>query len=130
MAAVAIMALVITTSITVLQRGFLTLDTARNLAIAGQIMQSELEKMRLNDWATVSAYPAGPTTLTIDNVFTSNSAIGNRFTLQRTMSTPKTEFLQITLTITWNSVDGRTISRSYTTYYGHYGLYDYFYNTA
>ena len=124
------MALAITTSITVMQRGFLSLDTARNIAIGSQIMQSELEKTRLKDWATVSAYAAGPTTLTIDSVFTSNAAIGSRFTLTRTVATPQTDFLQITLTVSWKSVDGRTISRSYTTYYGHYGLYDYFYNTT
>ena len=39
MAAAVVMALAITTSITTLQRGFLALDSARNLTMAGQILQ-------------------------------------------------------------------------------------------
>lgn len=126
MMAAIVMAMAITTSITTMQQSFLSLDTARNMVTAGQIMQSEIEKMRINNWSVVSAYPTGSTSLTIDPVFTANPAIGNRFSLTRVVSDPKTDMREITFTITWTSYDKRTYARSYTTYYARYGLYDYF----
>ena len=129
MMAAIVMAFAITTAITTLQRGFLALDTARNTTLAGQIMQSELERMRLKDWTTVNAYPAGPTTLTLDTVYTSNAAIGSRFTLTRATSDVHTDMKKIIFTIAWRSYDGRALTRSYTAYYGKNGLYDFFYNT-
>lgn len=127
-----VMAFVITTSITTLQRGFLSIDTARNFVIAGQIMQSEIEKMRVSPWSTtvtvtgIADYTDTSPAITIDPVFTSNAYIANRFTLTRTMADPKTDLRQITLTVTWHNYDGRQMSRSYTTYYARYGLYDFF----
>lgn len=125
-----VMALAITTSITTMQRGFLSLDTARNITIAGQIMQSEFEKMRLVPWTTVDGYPTGTeTALAVDSSFSSNTFIGNRFTMTRRVDVVRTGMKKITLTVTWRSYDGRDISRSYTSYYGQNGLYDYFYNS-
>ena len=130
MMAATVMAFAITTSITTMQRAFAALDTARNLTIAGQIMVCEMEKIRMLDWTTVSAYPSSAT-VTIDSSFTSNSKIGNRFTLTRTTATAgSSNMLQITLTISWNNYDGRTLTRSYMTYYARYGIHDYLYNTS
>ena len=129
MMAAIVMAYAITTSITTMQRGFATLDTARNLTLAGQIMVGEMEKIRMLSWDAVSAYPASDT-VTIDSSFTSNSRIGNRFTLTRAVETAgSADMLKITLSISWKNFDGRTISRSYMTYYAHYGIHDYLYNT-
>jgi len=129
MMAAMVMAFAITTSITTMQRGFLALDTARNITIAGQIMQSEFEKMRLVPWATVDAYAASTDPLAVDSSFTSNSFIGTRFTMARTVTLIHTGMKQITLTVTWRNYDGRSLSRSYSSYYGQNGLYDYFYNS-
>lgn len=126
-----VMALAITTSITTLQRGFLSLDTARNITIAGQIMQSEFEKMRLQPWTTIDAYDASGTdvSLAVDTSFTDNEFIGNRFTMTRKVELIRTGMKKVTLTVTWTSYDRRTIRRSYSSYYGQNGLYDYFYNS-
>ena len=131
MIAAGVMALAITTSITTMQRAFLALDAARSITLAGQIMQSEFEKMRLKDWTVVGVYPLEPTktTLTIDSIYTNNPAIKNRFTLVRSVSEIRTDMRKITLTISWRGYDGRPLSRFYTTYYGKNGLYDYFYNS-
>lgn len=126
--AAAIMTLGIATSINVIQRGFAMIDSARNITTAGQILVSQMEQLRMLDWTTVSAYDAGPTTLTIESTFTSNSSVGDRFTLTRTTSTVDTEVLQVTFTISWHNYDGRTMSRQMTTYYARYGMHDYFYN--
>jgi Tfp pilus assembly protein PilV len=128
-----VMVLAITTAITTLQQGFLSLDTARKLTLAGQILQCEVEKMRMVPWATINAYPTTPTDLTIDTTFTSNPAVGNKFTLSRnvvTLTTGTTAGMkEITYTVNWKTVDGRTLSRSYVTYYGEKGLYDYYFNS-
>lgn len=129
------MVMAIATSITTLQKGFSSLDTARNITIAGQIMQSEFEKMRLKNWTEVSAYPTAATTMTIDSSFTTgNTLITSRsFALSRTVNPITTAtgvgMREITLTVTWKNYNGMTLSRSYTSYYGQNGLYDYFYNS-
>jgi Tfp pilus assembly protein PilV len=133
MMAAAVMALAITTSITTMQQAFLALDKARNVSTAGQIMQCDFEKMRLKSWdeniATGGRLIAG--TAAIDSSYTSNPAIGNRFTMTRTVSDVHTDVVKkVTLTISWKGYDGSPLSRSYTTYYSKGGLYDYFYNTT
>ena len=128
--AAAVMAFALISSITVIQRGFMAIDTARSITYAAQIMQNEMEKMRLQNWATVSTYSATATPVTIDSAFTA-TAIGARFIgMTRTAATIHTGtnagMVKITLTVSWKTVDGRTLSRSYITYYGQNGLYDYF----
>lgn len=130
MMATGIMALVIATSITTLQRGFISVASARGIAVAGQILQTEFENIRLSDWTTVDAYPAGPTTLTIPATYTSLPTVGNRYTLSRTTATPMADMKSITLTVTWTTMEGRSLTRSQTTYYGRFGLFDFFYNNG
>jgi hypothetical protein len=125
--AAAIMALGIATSITVMQRGFTMLDSARNITTAGEIITSQLEQVRMLDWATVAAYPADEA-VSLDSVFTGSASVGNRFRLTRTVTSLSAAMLQITFTIAWNSYDGRRQTRSMTTYYARFGIHDYIYN--
>jgi len=135
MVAATVMAFAITTSITTMQRAFLSLDTSRNITIAGQIMVSEMERVRMLGWTDVSAFDqsADGTTLTLDSAFSSNPQIGSRFALKRVVSLPdasNSNIVQITLTVTWTGYDGRQHSRSYSTHYARYGIHDYLYNTT
>lgn len=134
MIAVVVMTFAIGTSIIAMQRAFLSLDTARKITIAGQIMQSEFEEMRLNSWAVINAYAVdedtGSPTVTIDAAYTVNPIVGNNFTMTRRVTNLTATMKQITLTVTWKSYDGRFLSRSYTSYYGQNGLYDYFFNST
>lgn len=126
--AVFILALALTTSLAALQRAFLQLDTARNLEIAANMLQCEMEKERLFTWAEASNGSYAPV---IDPSFSRNAAIGGRFTLSRSLATlagHSGQVLQITLTVTWRGYDGRSLSRTYTSYYTQGGLYAYFYN--
>jgi Tfp pilus assembly protein PilV len=123
-----LMALVLSTSITTLQRAFISLQNARNLNIASQILQSEMEKMCLNNWGTVSALPTSSTSVTIDTAFTSNAFVGNRFSLSRTVTTPQTNTRIINLKVTWVSANGRPLSRNLAMRYSRNGVYDYFYS--
>ncbi len=122
------MALVLTTSITTLQRAFISLQNARDLNIVSQMLQSEMEKMRLADWSTVSALPGSSTQIPLDATFTANAFVGNRFILDRTIADPKPDTRVITLRITWTGADRRPLFRNLSLRYSRNGLYDYFYS--
>lgn len=143
--AAAVMALSISTSILVMGRGFSSLDSARCISYASQIMQSELEKMRLTQWGdgvagagsgttgvsfykTIAQAPNGES-LPIDPSFANAGDVGSRMSLTRIAANAPghtTGMIQVTLTITWTTSDRHTLSRSYVTYYGQGGLYDFF----
>ena len=132
-----VLALAITTALTTIQRSFLSLDTARNLTTAGQILQCEMEKLRMRPWAIVSTYAltTSPATMTMDPAFVGNGAVTNRVQLYREVADvpiPTGSTLpmrKVTFTVTWKNYDGRFLTRSYTTYYGKDGLNDYYYNS-
>lgn len=128
--AVVVMAMAITTALVAMQRAFLELDTARNLQLAGNIMQSQLEKERLMPWTTVSNPGYRPA---IDSSFMGNPAVAGRFTLSRSVSVlPGRDgrLVQVTLTVTWRGYNGRLHSRNYLTYFSQDGLSTYIYAGA
>ena len=126
--AVIILALALTTSLTAMQSAFLQFDTARNLGIAANILQCEMEKQRLMSWTAINNAGYVPV---IDPSFARNPALAGRFTLSRTVATVAGhlgQMVQITLTVRWRGYDGRRLNRSYTTYYTQGGLYEYLYS--
>src|SRR4051794_12592843 len=83
MAAAIVMAFAIATSITTLQRGYRTIDLARSTTIAGQILQSVMEDIRLQTWAQLGAAETAAgtgvaATVTIGSSFHGNDAIAMR----------------------------------------------------
>jgi Tfp pilus assembly protein PilV len=125
--AAGVMVLAIMSSLVAMGRAFAPLDSARCISYASQIMQSEMEKIRLTNWTAVSAYPTASTVVPFDTSgFVTAGDLGSRMQMTRTVRTVHTGMLEITLTITWTSYDRRTLSRRYVTYYGQNGLYDYF----
>lgn len=132
-----VLAMAIATAVTVIQHGLRAVDTARNLTLAGQIMQSEMEILRLQNWTQICALPA---TATVDptTTITSGSAtaldttlttIASRFTCTRTVAdiSGRANIKLITLQVRWSGVDGRPHTVSYQTRYAKDGLSDYFY---
>jgi hypothetical protein len=139
MMAAIVMVLGIVTSLTTLQFGMRSVDTARNLTLAAQIMQSEMEILRLQNWAQITALPASavvdPTSTissgsssTLDHLL---NTIASRFTCTRTVAAlaGRADIRLITLTVVWVGVDGRSHSVSYQTRYAKNGLSDYLYVT-
>lgn len=123
--AVIVLALAITTAITALQRSFTQADTARNLEIAAQMLQCEMEKERLFTWVQLTSPAYVPA---IDTSFARNPAISGRFTLSRSTSYlagTSNQMLQVTLTVRWTAYDGHALTRSYTSYFTQRGLYSY-----
>lgn len=127
-----VMALGIATATLTMMGGFKTLDVARNITLASQILQSEMERLRLMDWTSIAAL-SGTSTVDLNSVFTSDADLAARFTLTRTVSdvTGKVgEMKEIVLVVSWTTMDGRTLTRQFNTYYAKDGLYDYYYTLA
>ena len=125
MVAAVVLILGITTAILTLQRGFQAIDTARNYTYASQVMQSEMERLRLKSWAQLQALQDGGS-----NVVTASAVRGTAsasFSCTRTINDLRTDMKEITLVSTWRGMDGRPHTVRYVTRYGKTGLYDYFY---
>ncbi len=141
--AAAVMALVISGSILVLQSGFKSLDTARKTTLAAQIIQSEMERIRMLSWSRVQDITAEETypKIDLDTIFPQNTALernvldqmNRAFTATRTI-TPLADFsgdvVEITISISWTGIDGIAHNRSSTTRYCKDGLYAYYYTIA
>ena len=110
------------------------MDNARRQTLAAQILNHEVEKLRLASWTTISALPTASTAVTIDSQFsTAIAASGATFTLTRTTADVVAGSLrEATFTITWVVNTSRrdssgnlltfTYTRSNSAYYGKYGL--------
>jgi Tfp pilus assembly protein PilV len=112
-------------ALAVVQRAFLELDSARAIMAAGTILQSEMEKERMFTWAQAADTTYTPT---VDSGTLRDPAMAGRFTLTRTvtpMAGREARMLQITLTASWRTIDGKVRSRKFTTYYNNGGLREY-----
>jgi Tfp pilus assembly protein PilV len=113
----------IVTAITTLQRGLQASDTARNLSFATQLMQSEMERLRLKSWSQLEELQSsGNTTVTLDR---SAADVAARFSCTRAITNLKDDMKEITLTADWRGYDGRSHTARLVTRYGHNGLNDY-----
>jgi len=130
-----VLVLCIVSSMTVLQRGFVSIDNARYTTLAGQILQSQMEKLRLLTWAQLTDATNGPPTngaFTPDISSGTSGLLGNFTCSQIITAAPSpfnTTMKDITLTATWRGSDGRSRSLTYFTRYGQNGLSDFFYTT-
>lgn len=124
MVAAIVLVLAITTAVTTLQRGFQALDTARQTTYASQVMQSELERLRLKSWAQLEdLQKSGENNVVVASV----RGTAGGFRCERRIEDFKTDMKQVTLIASWNGYDGRPHTLRYVTRYGKSGLYDYFY---
>lgn len=142
MMAASVMVLAISSSLIALQSGMRALDTARYTTLAGQILQSQMEKLRMLTWTQLTNATYGPvaySTFTPDLAATASAQL-NRFSVggvpgkcaQTIVAAPApfdSTMKVITLTAAWTGLDGRPHSLTYTTYYGKSGLSDFFYTT-
>lgn len=126
------------------------LATARRQTLAAQILEHEMEKLRLKSWSYVSTTLAdtSATTYTSDqtSINTAITASGVTFQLAIDVTDVMTDLREVTLTVTWTksgtitdastatgswlqqlsfsraSPIARTYSRSSTSWFGKYGL--------
>jgi type II secretory pathway pseudopilin PulG len=135
--AASVMLFAIATSLTVLHYSLQAVDNARYTTLAGQILQSQMEKLRLLTWAQLTDPTYGPsapgnTSFTPDNSL-STPELSHFTACTQTLSDPPAPFAgsmkDITLTATWTDTFGRQHSLSYTTRYGQNGISDFFYTS-
>lgn len=134
-----VMVFAIASCLTALQFGMRAVDTARNLTLAGQIMQGEVEILRLQNWSQIAALPASATIDPATTISPGGSSsldtllntVANRFTCTRTVANTsgRTTMKDITLTVTWRGIDYRQHSVSYKFRYAKNGISDYFYTS-
>lgn len=122
----------ISTAIIGLQAGFRHLDLARGTTQAAQIIQCELERIRLMSWPEVRALPASAT---FDGAtfFSSGTAPAGQFAVTRTCAADTarpTEVVNINVSVQWQTYDRRPHTRSFNSSYVRNGLYDYYYTVA
>ncbi|MBX3736786.1 MAG: hypothetical protein KF715_08865 [Candidatus Didemnitutus sp.] len=110
----------IVTAISAMQSGVRAMDRTRKLALATQVLQTEMEQLRLKSWTQLDA-------LTGTSAFTPDSAAAGAgaFTCTRRITAPKTDMKEITLTAEWRGSDGRPQAAKLITRYGRNGLNDY-----
>ena len=134
------MAFGIAASIIALQVGFRALDVARDSTLASQIMQSEIERLRLMAWSNLATaavdsileLPAAET-VSLSSMFATNAALAAKFTVTRLVAADlarTADIRYITIKVSWNSSDGMPHNRTFTTMYSKNGLYDFYYTVA
>jgi len=140
--AATIMSLGIASSILVMQSGFKAIDVARDNTLASQILQSEMERLRLLPWnrSDTTERDSILELLTTENVslasmFTSSAdaELASRFQVERTVTTDTgrpNDVRYIRIAVTWRTLDGRSQTRSFRSMYSKNGLYDYYTTVA
>jgi type IV pilus modification protein PilV len=123
--AAVVLALGITAAIGALQSGLQALDNARNYTTAAQLMQNEMERLRLKSWSQLQSMQDNGDTIVATNSTTKSG--GEPFACTRTIRDLKDDMKQIELVSSWRGYDGRPHSAQLVTRYSKTGLYDYLY---
>jgi Tfp pilus assembly protein PilV len=126
-----VMALGIASAIIALQSGFRHLDLARGTTLASQILQSEMERIRMMSWSGVAALPASEIFDGAQN-FSASSRIQGKYEVTRTRSDTARpgEVMDINISVKWKTYDGREHTRRMNAIYAKNGLYDFYYTIA
>lgn len=124
MIAMTVLLLVFMSALAGLTIGYRMLEEARTSTLASQILQSEMENLRLKNWTQLNAMPATePFTIEVD---TALAGFPN-FVCTRSIYTVQADIKEAVLTVAWVAKDGRARSRRYITYLAKEGINDYFY---
>jgi len=102
-----------------------TISHSRYLAAASQIMQSEIERLRLRSWDQLQAIQdSGNNTVALDEL-----PSGTRLTCTRRITDVRDGLKEITVETSWGGGTGRTHTARLVTRYARSGLNDYFYTS-
>ena len=133
MIAASVLVLCITSSLVALQFGMKAIDNARYTTLAGQILQSQMEKIRLLTWTQLTDPSTGPVAATYfqPDISAVASEHIERFTCwQRIVPAPSpfdATMRDVTLYAIWRGIDNKLHWLSYYSRYGRNGISDFFY---
>lgn len=125
MVASCVLMLGISGALVTLQRSISSIAQARQLDAASQLMQTELERLRLLNWAQLDALQRSRATA----VPVPDGGDYARFTCEREIRDLREGMKEITLVASWGGLDGRAHTARLVTRYSRSGLNDYFYTT-
>ena len=125
MTASCVLMLGISGALVTLQRSLDTISQARQLNTASQLMQTELERLRLLNWTQIQALQDSGRT----DVKTPSGGDFARFTCERQIRDLRDGIKEITLVASWGGLNGRAHTARLITRYSRSGLNDYFYTT-
>ncbi len=130
-----LLAFVIMSSLTALSQAYGFTRHARMITLAGQIVQSVMEDLRLRNFNDLKNYAAQTQPVSFASTLASErfaSAFTTGFTLNGTFTTLVASSsgqlgkIRVTLTVSWTE-HGSPFQRSLTTYFSEKGLSDYYY---
>lgn len=130
MAALTILLLVFLSSIAALNIGFKMLEEARASTLASQILQSEIENIRLRSWDEVQAMAADPAYRQFPVEINSELANFPKFECSCNfypVSGYETKLTEAVVTVAWSAKDGRSRTRRYMTLVAKDGISDFYY---
>lgn len=142
-----VLAFALTSSLAALQWGFKMVEVARDTTLAAQLLQSQMEDLRLNNWGDMEtlrddcASNKGPLDLNLSKLLPTDDDITSKLTfldqkkfalelLVTDVPDRENEILDVELRLQWVGLDGTSHQRSVRTYYTKKGLYDYYYTLA
>jgi hypothetical protein len=114
-----------------LQSGFKAIDSARCSTLSAQIMQSQIERLRLLNWTDLTATIGADVVIPVTELVpASASDMAGRFVLKQTVATDpsRPDIANITLNVTWTGLGNIPHSRNFVTRYAKNGLYDYYFS--
>jgi Tfp pilus assembly protein PilV len=133
--AAVLLGFVIMSSLTALSQAYAFTRHARMITLAGQIVQSVMEDLRLRNYNELKAYAAQTqpvnfaSTLASERFasnFTTGFTLSGNFTTLVASAAPQLGKISVTLTVSWTE-QGTTYNRSLATYFSEKGLSDYYY---
>lgn len=125
MVASCVLMLGISGALVTLQQSLRTIAQARQLDAASQLMQGELERLRLLNWSQLQTLQdSGATGVAIPS-----GGDFAHFSCERQIRDLRDGMKEITLITAWGGLDGRAHSARLITRYSRSGLNDYFYTT-
>lgn len=119
----AVLGLTVASSVVAMGIGFTMIESARDNALAAQILQSEMENLRLKSWEQLTVLDDGE--FVMEESFKETAA--DRFTCLRIVDDTQANLWEITLRVEWNTSMGREVSVQYSSFFSKTGLNDYYY---
>lgn len=133
--AAVLLGFVVMTSLTALSQAYAFTRHARMVTLAGQIVQSVMEDLRLRNYNDLKTYAAQTQPVNFSSTlaserfssnFTSSFTLSGQFTTLVASAPPQLGKISVTLTVSW-SEQGTTYTRKLATYFSEKGLSDYYY---
>lgn len=127
--AVFVLGTVVASTLMALRAGFSTIELARDNTMAAQILQSEMENLRMMSWTELDALPEDEG-FQVGEDF--DPAVAGRYSASRSVSedAARPGMKEVELEIRWTTAAGTEHTRVYRTLFSKEGLNDYYYVTS